>query len=318
MTWPARLDDPFTPPLPPRASGLLARGLHSIAWREFGNPEGMPVIACHGGPGGASPDGVTRFIDAQRYRIVQFDQRGCGRSTPIGALAENTLADTIADMEALRAALGIETWLVTGGSWGSTVALAYAEAHPDRTLGLFLIATWLCRARDTAWWFEGVRTLFPELWENFAGAVPEAERHDLRAAYCRRILDGPADNATDFATRLFLYEEGFMRFDAPLIPPDPARGAAYGRIFAHYARHDFFLRENQLLQDAPRIAHLPALLITGRYDCCTPPEGAHALARVLPRAELRIVPAAGHYPTDPAMARACAGALDVLAARIGA
>jgi proline iminopeptidase len=298
-----RLDDPFFAVPLAHAEGHLERpGGHRIYWQDAGRADAPTVVLAHGGPGGASSDGFRRVLDSDALRIVQFDQRGCGRSQPAGMLAGNTLQHTIGDMEALRACLGVERWIVAGGSWGSTVALAYAEAHPERVLGLVCVGTWLLRRRDIEWWFQGVRTLFPELWEALAAPIPPAERADLRRAYCARILERGDDEA---AQRLFLYEEGFMHFDAPLALPDPQRGAAYGRIFAHYAAHDFFLRENQLLDEASRIAHLPALLITGRYDACTTPDNAYDLARALPRAELRIVAGAGHYPTERALAVAC-------------
>lgn len=306
-----RLDDPFFAVAPARAEGHLGRpDGHRLYWQDAGAAGGVPLVLVHGGPGGACSDAYRRTLDGATFRVVQFDQRGCGRSEPRGGLAGNTLQATLGDMEAIRQLLGIERWVVAGGSWGSTVAIAYAEAYPERTLGLVCVGTWLVRRKDVAWWFHGVRTLFPELWEAFAAPIPEAERGDLRRAYCDRILrDG--DEAA--ARRLYLYEEGFMHFDAPLVPADPGRGADYGRIFAHYAAHDFFLRDNQLIEDAPRIAQLPALLITGRYDACTTPDNAYDLARVLPRAELRIVAGAGHYPTEHALAVACARAgADVL------
>jgi proline iminopeptidase len=301
-----RLDDPFFPVTAARAEGHIDRpGGHRIYWQDAGAAGGLPIVLVHGGPGGSTSDGYRRTLDSTAMRIVQFDQRGCGRSEPAGRLEDNSLQATIGDMEAIRQLLGIERWVVAGGSWGSTVAIAYAEAHPERTLGLVLIATWLVRRKDVHWWFQGVRTMFPELWEQFASLVPEAERVDLRRAYCDRILNG---NDEEAAQQLFLYEEGFMHFDAPLVPPNPQRGSAYGRIFAHYAANDFFLRENQLIEDAPRIAHLPAILITGRYDSCTTPDNAYDLAKALPKSLLRIVPGAGHYPTELVLATACAHA----------
>ncbi len=313
-----RLDDPFCTMAAPRASGHLDVGDgHQIHWVEMGSADGLPQIVCHGGPGGAMMLGSGRFSDGTRLRSVHFDQRGCGQSTPRGELAANSLQHSIADMEALRRHLGIERWLVSGGSWGSTLALGYAQAHPKRCLGLFLVGAWLCRKRDTRWWFHGVRVLFPELWEAFAGAVPPEERGDLRAAYCKRILGDDPEIAADFATRLFLYEEGFMHFDAPLTPPDPLRGRDYGRIFAHYAAHDFFVDDDQLLREADRLAGIPVHIITGRYDCCTTPENAFDLAQAVPHAVLEIVPGAGHYPTEPTFARAVARAAQGFAAKVG-
>ncbi|MFO1393359.1 MAG: alpha/beta fold hydrolase [Steroidobacteraceae bacterium] len=301
-----RLDDPLADVGAPRAEGWIERDCgHRIYWSDAGNPDGLPVVMCHGGPGGASSAAHRRICDGALYRIVQFDQRGCGRSEPAGRLEHTSLQHTLGDMEALRESLGIARWVAAGGSWGSTVALAYAQAHPDRCVALMLVSTWLLRRADVDWWFHGVARVFPELWQQFAAGVPASERGDLRRAYCRTILGGDADAAQQAATQLFQYEEGFMHFEAPFVPADPARGPRYGRIFAHYADHDFFLEEGQLLRDAHRVAHLPAVLLTGRYDMCTTPDNAFALAERLPLADLRIVPGAGHYPTEPALARAC-------------
>ena len=305
-----RLDDPFFTAVAPRAVGMLdVGGGHTIAWQDSGSEGGLPVISVHGGPGGSMVQGIGRFSDSRIMRTIQFDQRGCGASTPQGRLEANSLQRTIGDMERLRVHLGIEKWVVSGGSWGSTVALAYAQSHPQRCIGVFIMGTWLAREQDFQWWFHGVRKIFPELWRTFAQAVPAAERDDLRHAYCRRILGPDSKVADEFATRLFLYEEGFMRFDPPLMPADPARGPAYGRIFAHYAQHNFFLEEDQLLRDAAHIAHLPLMQITGRYDCCTTPDNAFDLWQVLPDSTLKIVSGAGHYPTESAMAAALTGAL---------
>jgi proline iminopeptidase len=305
-----RLDDAFFDPLPVRATGLLDVGDgHAIHWTDTGPLAGLPLVVAHGGPGGSILHGLGRLIDNRAVRTIQFDQRGCGASTPTGRLEANSLPHTVADMERLREHLGLHRWVVSGGSWGTTVALAYAQAHPQRCLGIFLQGTWLLRERDLQWWFQGVRTMFPELWEAFAGAVPEAERSDLRSAYCRRILGGDAQLAAEFATRLFLYEEGLMHFDPPLQPPDAARGPAYGRIFAHYARNDFFLEPDQLVRGAHRIAHLPLMQVTGRYDTCTTPDNAFDLARALPGSRLKIVSGAGHYPTEPTLAAAMPAAL---------
>ncbi len=301
-----RLDDPFFAVGPARQTGHLeVGGGHRIYFEDSGNPDGIPILFCHGGPGGSNSPNYRRLMDASRCRIVQFDQRGCGNSEPRGLLTDNSLQHTLQDMEQLRQHLGIERWVVAGGSWGSTVALAYAQAHPERVLVLLLVSTWLCRPRDVHWWFQGVRTLFPELWEQFAELVEEGERDDLRSAYCSRILGDDEAIAAEAGRRLYLYEEGFMHFDAPLAPSDPSRGAAYGRIFAHYAANHFFLRENQLLEDAGKLGDTPVILVTGRYDSCTTPDNAYDLARALANSDLRIIPGGGHYPTERPMALAC-------------
>jgi len=299
-----RLDDPFFPIGSARADGLLPRdGGHAIYWQDAGALEKMPVIVIHGGPGGALADTRRRFFDPTKFRVVQFDQRGCGKSTPAGKLETNSLQATLGDIEALREHLGIDKWMVSGSSWGSTVAIAYAEAFPERTLGVNLTCLWLCRRSDVHWWFQGVRTMFPELWESFASIVSPDERSDLRAAYVRRILGNDPEAAKEAGEYLYLYEQGFMQFDAGFAPADVAgKGGAYGRIFAHYAANFFFVRENQLLEDAPRIAHLPIEIVTGRYDCCTPPTNSYDFRAALPNANLTIVPAGGHFPTEPAMA----------------
>ena len=202
-----RLDDPFHPVTPLTAEGMLERsGGHSIYWCEAGKPNGMPVCVVHGGPGSGCNDARRRFYEPTSWRIVMFDQRGCGRSTPAGLLTDNTLQHTIADMEALRELLGIGRWVVAGGSWGSTVSLAYAEAHPDRCLGLSLTSMWLARAQDIDWWFQGVRTMFPELWDAFASLIPPEERGNIREAYCRRILGEDAEVAATAAEQLYTYE----------------------------------------------------------------------------------------------------------------
>jgi proline iminopeptidase len=290
---PKRLDDPFHPVLPARASGMLPRdGGHTIHWEDAGDPALMPVIACHGGPGGYGAPTRRRFYDPAKFRVVQFDQRGCGQSTPTGLLPGNSLK-----------------WIVAGGSWGSVVATAYAEAHPERCLGVNLTCTWLVRAQDIHWWFQGVRTMFPELWEAFAALVPPEERADLRRAYARRILENNDQAEADrFAHQLHVYENGFMAFDSPLAEATAERGARYGRIFAHYAINNFFVADTQLLDEAHRIAHLPVEMVVGRYDCCCTPDNSFDLAARLPRANLVVVPGGGHSSMEPAMAQEVARA----------
>lgn len=309
-----RLDDPYYRVSPARETGLLdVGGGHQIYWAESGNPQGMPLLILHGGPGGASSDGHRVFTDPQKFRILQFDQRGCGKSTPAGKLQGNSLQHTVADIERLRALMGIEQWAVTGGSWGSCVAVAYAEAHPTRCLGLLLVSTWLCRVKDTDWWFQGVRTVFPEVWEQFASCVPANKRPNLLASYCDAILHGAdTEKANQMARQLYLYEEAFMRFEAPMAPPPEENAIRYGRIFAHYASNGFFLKDTQLLEDAMAIADLPVEMVTGRYDMCTTPDNAFDLKEKLPNAVLTIVPGAGHNPMETALARACVGAAERL------
>lgn len=300
-------DDALFDPSPTRAEGMLPVGDgHELHWLESGNPDGVPVVEVHGGPGGRANAYLRRLLDPRRMRIVQFDQRGCGTSTPSGELRDNTLPHTIADMEALREHLGIDRWIVSGASWGSTVVIAYAESHPERCIGVKAAGVWLCRDDDLRWWYHGVRTVYPDAWAQFAGLVTAEERHDLRAAYHRMLTGDDAELAARAGQVLFEYEEAFMHFEPPFAGPNPDRGLAYARVFSHYAINDAFLRPNQLIDDAHRLHAVPVSLLTGRYDMCTPPSNAWDLAQVLDDVHLTIVPVAGHYPSEPAMARAMA------------
>ena len=294
----------------------------------------MPVVICSGGPGSGMNQSRRRFYDPCAWRIVMFDQRGCGRSTPAGLLVENTLQHTIEYMEALRDLLGIDRWVVAGGSWGSTVAVAYAEAHPDRCLGLSLTSMWLAREADIQWWFQGVRAMFPELWAGFAELVPKAERDNLRGAYCSRILGDDPSTAAMAAEQLCIYEQGFMQFDVDpsdakhravelkgtpdgqgVAEPDPA-AVAYGKVFAHYASQNFFLKDCELLDNASKIAGLPVEMVVGRYDCCCPPTNSFDLAQLLPLCNLVVVPGAGHKASEAAMSAPCTQAPERLRLRI--
>jgi proline iminopeptidase len=304
-----RIDDVFYPAGAAWAEGMLpVSDGHEIHWEQSGNPDGVAWIEAHGGPGGRASPFLRTLIDGARCRIIQFDQRGCGRSTPAGELAANGLQHTIADMEALREHLGIDRWIVGGPSWGSTVALAYAEAHPERCIGVKVSGVWLVRKRDVDWWYYGVREIFPEIWDEYAAGVPEAERGDLRGAYHRRILGADPEVSARAAAAQFLYEEAFMHIEPPFAPPTVERGVAYSRIFAHHAAHDFGLRENQLIEEAHRLKGIPVSLTTGRYDMCTTPVQAWDMAKALEPAFVRvqIINAAGHYPSEPAMSRGVA------------
>lgn len=302
-----RHDDVFFEVGPNRAEGMLAVGDgHEIHWFEAGSPAGVPTVECHGGPGGRANAGLRRLLDGERMRIVQFSQRGCGESTPVGELANTSLKHTIADMEHLREHLGIERWIVSGPSWGSTVAIAYAEAHPERTIAVKASGVWLCRPADTAWWYQGVRRFFPDTWAQFAALVPPERRHDLRSAYHELINGDDADLAQRAGQALYEFEESFMHLEPPMAPPSPTRGLAYARVFSHFAVNDFFLTGNQLIDDAHRLSGIPVSLLTGRYDNCTTPDGAWDLAQVLDDVHLELVNAAGHYPSEPLMSRAMA------------
>lgn len=309
MKWPLRQDTAFFPPVPaPRASGHLDCGEgHQVWWELTGNPEGVPVVVVHGGPGGAIRPYYRRLIDPARQQGVFFDQRGCGESLPSGALEHNTTPDLVADMERLRDHLGFERWIVLGGSWGSTLALAYAEAHPDRVAGLVVSGVYLARAFDVWWWWEGAGHIFPEVFAARDHWLPEAERANPRAAFLQRILDDDPAVHREAAHVLMMAESQAL----DLWPAAPGEDYAAitdaavqsARIFAHYEAHDYFLAPDQLLRDAARLAGIPGAIIAGRSDMCTPPQSAWDLAQAWPGARLNIVPAAGHRWNDEQLCR---------------
>ena len=292
------------PDIEPFGTGMLELdGLHRMYWEQSGNPAGRPVLFLHGGPGAGSAPAHRRFFDPTHYRIVIFDQRGAGRSTPLGELRDNTTPHLVADIERLRAHLGIERWLVFGGSWGSTLALAYGEAHPERCAGLILRGIFLCRNSEIAWFLYGLRNLFPEAWHAFSGAIPENERGDLLAAYYQRLTD-PDPKVHMPAARAWSIYEGSC---STLLPS--AETVAYfagdvvalglARIEAHYFRHDIFLPENSLLNNIVRIRNIPGVIVQGRYDAVCPIVSADDVHRAWPEAEYIVVPGAGHSAWEP-------------------
>ncbi len=307
------------PTIEPHAVRRLPAGdLHQLFVEECGNPEGIPVVFLHGGPGGAIDPDHRRFFDPRRYRIVLFDQRGCGRSRPWGELRENTTADLVEDVERIRRALGIDRWLVFGGSWGSTLALAYAEAFPRRVLGLVLRGIFLCRPADIAWFYQaGAHRLYPDYWQDYLAPIPEGERDDMVAAYYRR-LTGDDEALRIQAARAWSLWEGRA---ATLLPDedlrahfaDPGFALAMARIECHYFRHRAFLDHDQLLRDAHRLADIPGCIVHGRFDTVCPLDQAAALARAWPRARLDIVEGAGHAASEPGIRDALVRATDAFA-----
>jgi proline iminopeptidase len=295
---------PLFPPIEPFATGTLELDPpHRMYFEESGNPTGTPVVFLHGGPGAGSSAVHRQFFDPAFYRIVVFDQRGAGRSTPLGCLEDNTTPRLIEDMERLRRHLGIERWLVFGGSWGSTLALAYAEHHPERCRGLVLRGIFLCRKSEIDWFLYGLRAIFPEPWRAFAGYVPEEERGDLLSAYHRRLVDpDPAVHLP--AARSWSVYEG----SCSTLLPNPALVADFAsdrvalglaRIEAHYFRHDIFLPDNYLLDNISRLDGIPGVIVQGRYDIVCPPVSADDLHAAWPAAEYVIVPDAGHSAFEP-------------------
>lgn len=292
------------PEIEPYSAGMLdLDGGHRMYWEQSGNPQGAPVLFLHGGPGAGAAPAHRRFFDPRHYRIVIFDQRGAGRSTPLGEIRNNTTPHLISDIERLRTFLGIENWLVFGGSWGSTLALAYGEAYPERCTGFILRGIFLCRRSEIDWFLYGLRTLFPEAWREFAGLIPESERGDLLAAYYRRLTDpDPAIHMP--AARAWSVYEGAC---STLLPSpetvayfaSDAVALGLARIEAHYFSHHIFLPENSLLQNIGRLRHIPAVIIQGRYDAVCPIVTADELHRAWPEAEYLVVPDAGHSAWEP-------------------
>jgi proline iminopeptidase len=304
-------DYPLFSPLDAYASGMLDVGApHRIYWEQSGNPKGTPVVFLHGGPGAGTAPAYRRFFDPARYRIILFDQRGAGRSTPEAELADNTTAALIADMEALRAHLRIERWTVFGGSWGSTLALAYGQMHPARCIGFILRGVFLFSADEVAWFIgapgQGMGRFFPEAHRAFRTAIPAAEQSDLLAAYYRRLTDADPAVHKPAAAAWCAYENACSR----LIPTsrnvkgeggDPfySGALAMARIEAHYMVNNGFLATGQLLAGMGILAKHPAVIVQGRYDMVCPIAAADRLAQAWPGAQYRIVPDAGHSSMEP-------------------
>jgi proline iminopeptidase len=317
---------PRRPPIEPYDHGMLDVGDgNRVYWEQCGDPAGRPALVVHGGPGSGCSVGMRRAVDPERFRVVLFDQRGCGRSTPHASdpatdMSVNTTAHLIADMERLREHLGIERWLLWGGSWGSTLSLAYAERHPERVSAIALVAVTMTRRSDVDWLYRGVGRFFPEAWERFRDGVPEAEREgDLVAAYARlmedpdeRVRARAAQDWTAWEDAVISLEPGGQRNAYSDRPPDGL--LAFVRICSHYFAHAAWLEEGQILRDAHRLHGIPGLLVHGRLDMGGPPSTAWELARAWPDAELVLVDGAGHTGNEDFAAQLRAG-LDRLYAR---
>jgi proline iminopeptidase len=310
------------PEIEPYASGRLPLdAIHTMYWESCGRPDGIPVVFLHGGPGSGSTPKHRRFFDPGAYRIVVYDQRGAGRSTPLGELRENTTLHLIDDLERLRRHLGIERWLVFGGSWGSTLALAYAEAHSERCLGLVLRGIFLCRKSEIDWFLYGLRHIFPEPWERFVGFLPQAERGDVLRGFHRRLVD-PDPTVHMPAARAWSVYEGSC---STLLPSrdtvDHFAGdvVALGlaRMEAHYFVHDIFLPENALLERVHRLRAIPGVIVQGRYDAVCPIASAHDLVAAWPEAEYHVVPDAGHSVWEPGTCAALVAACERFKRRLG-
>ncbi len=296
--------------------------VHTLYLEESGNPNGIPAVFLHGGPGAGCEPAHRCFFDPERYRIVLFDQRGSGRSTPHASLEANSTWHLVADMERIREALGIERWLVFGGSWGSTLALAYAETHPQRVLALVVRGIFLCRDEEIRWFYqEGASWVFPDWWQDFLAPIPEPERGDMLQAYHRR-LTGVDEVARMAAAKAWSVWEGRT---ATLLPnedvrahfSDPHVALSLARIESHYFVNHAFFEPDQILRNAGRLVGIPGLIVQGRYDLICPMRSAWDLHRAWPTAGLEVVPDAGHSAFDPGIRRALVAATDRFARTLG-
>jgi proline iminopeptidase len=313
------VSDAFYPEIEPFTTGRLqVSELHTLYYERCGNPEGRPAVFLHGGPGGGLEPEYRRYFDPEAYHVVLFDQRGAGRSTPHADLRENTTWDLVSDMERLREHLGISSWVVLGGSWGSTLGLAYAETHPERVEGLILRGVFLGRQREIHWIYqEGASALFPEAWEGYLEPIPEAERDDLLAAYHRRLTGASEAERLQAARAWSIWEASVskLRPDPELVDhfSEPDAALALARLECHYLLNRCFLRTDaQLLDGAQAIARIPGTIVNGRYDVICPAENAWTLHLAWPAAELEIVPDAGHSGVEPGIVAALVAATDRL------
>jgi len=297
------------PPIEPYSSRHLpVDGGHEVYIEQSGNPDGIPILFVHGGPGGGTSPIQRRFFDPVKFRIILFDQRGCGRCRPHASLENNTTWDLVADMEAIRQHLHIRKWVLFGGSWGSTLALLYAEKHAEHVSNLVLRGIFLMRQREVDWFYKkGTSAIFPEAWSRFANAVPKSERGDLMKAYHKRLTDPAFEKQRlRFAKEWSLWEGSTVT----LVPDeeqrahsvDPVFAIAFARIEAHYFFNKGFLDDdNQILRDAGKLMNIPTTLVQGRYDSICPPTSAYELSQAMPWARLKMVPVAGHSAFEPAI-----------------
>jgi len=305
------------PAIEPYRTGMLhVSPVHTLYYEESGNPNGKPVVFLHGGPGGGTDGKQRRFFDPAKYRIVLFDQRGCGKSEPHASLEDNTTWHLVADIEALRAHLGIDKWQVFGGSWGSTLALAYAETHPSRVTELVLRGIFLVRDSELAWFYQwGTSELFPDAWERYVEAIPEQERGDFITAYHRRLTSDDPEVRARAAKAWSTWEAAtsYLHVNSEYVARagEDRFALAFARIECHYfVNKGFFQRENQLLEDVGKIRHVPTVIVQGRYDVVCPVVTAWALHRAFPEADLRIVPDAGHSAFETGIVHELVAATD--------
>ncbi len=305
------------PPIDPFDQRMMEVGDgHRVYVEQCGAPQGIPVVILHGGPGGGCSPAMRRYFDPEHYRVVLFDQRGCGRSRPHASVEANTTWHLVADIEAIRETLGIERWMVFGGSWGATLALVYAQTHPERTARLILRGVFLMTQAELQWFYGGGAAHFwPELWERFIGLIPEEERHDLIAAYHKRLFSGDLMQETRYARAWASWENALASIDNE--GPGGESPAEYARAFARLENHFFsnggFLDgDGYILKNASRLNGIPGVIVQGRYDMICPPNSAHALHKAWPQSELRLVGKAGHALSEPGISAELVRTMDRL------
>ncbi|MEO1537500.1 MAG: prolyl aminopeptidase [Pseudomonadota bacterium] len=292
---------------------------HRIYVEQCGNPDGIPVVVLHGGPGGGCSPTMRRYFDPNAYRIILFDQRGCGRSRPHASVEHNTTWHLVRDIELIRTNFGIERWLVFGGSWGATLGLIYAISHPDRVTHLVLRSVFLMTRAELAWFYGGGAGQFwPELWRNFVSLIPEDEQDDLIAAYSKRLFTGDRASETRYARAWANWENSLasIRNDGP-VGESPAEFArAFARLENHYFSNLGFLGEDSWIENnLDKLAHIPGVVVQGRYDMICPPAGAHRLTQAWKAAKLRVVPRAGHALSEPGISAELVRATDTIKLR---
>jgi proline iminopeptidase len=306
----------YDPIEPFEVGRLQVSPIHSLYYEQCGNPDGQPVVFLHGGPGGGLVPAYRRYFDPEAYRIVLFDQRGSGQSTPHANLEENTTWHLVADIEQLREQLRIESWMVFGGSWGSTLALAYAQTHPERVRQLVLRGIFLCRPKEIRWFYqEGASAIFPDVWEQYLRVIPENERGDMLSAYHRRLTSDDEAVRVEAARAWSVWEGSTSKLfpDPDFISDfdDPEFAIAFARIECHFFMNNaFFDTDNYLIENVSKIRHIPAVIVQGRYDVVCPMMSAWELHRAWPEADFQVIPDAGHSATEPGIISALVDATD--------
>lgn len=289
---------------------------HVLYVEQSGHPQGQPVIVCHGGPGGGCSPTMRRFFDPAHYRIILFDQRGCGLSRPHASVEANTTWHLIADMELIRETLGVDAWMVFGGSWGATLSLLYAQTHPDRAQALILRGVFLATSYELDWFYGGgAGQFYPDLWARFCRLIPEDEQQDLIGAYNKRLFSGDYMEETRYARSWAMWENALasVGFVGPPGEASPEYARAFARLENHYFQNRAFLEEDgQILRDRHRIEHIPTTIVQGRLDMICPPISAYQLADGWARAALHLIPAAGHALSEPGITKGLVQAMDAL------